>query len=969
MSNTKGRAVVIGSGFGGAVAACRLSQAGYEVIILERGRRYTASDFPPLPDANSLLPDFSRWLWNGDRGLWDIDDLGEVVSVQSAGYGGGSLIYANVHLRPPKHVFDDRWPQCYRDGTELEPYYDLAGFMLDAAPLESSSPKVDRLEQFADQEKLKFFRPPLTITQRSKKPHLGIKRPVCKLCARCSTGCPWGAKNTLDWNYLAVAERHGARALTQCEVRDLRQRDGQWDIEYFDHLLQASAILTAPYVFLCAGAVNSTRLLAKLKTRDSKSAQIDHVGLGYHPNADAIAMVYDTNQELDPSQGPTIGGSLVHWSKSEDHADDSAQPMKDFFLVQDGGYSQELDRLLGMFRASVWLNRNRYSHVKQERGTPANTNGVARPAPSASESLSRAESLVSPLDAAKLVLLAAWSGHLRGSTLARLKDYFGPFITGLVEGTVNAAVGKEQSWRRALAERLVGNPQRLTNTAFDLIVQSAEKFAHHGFHRALGYVAGASKRRWMLLTMGLDATPGVLHYDAEFDRMVADLDLLHLLPMYQRQESLLAKLAASVGGEMRVNPAWSFLGKPYTVHGQGGCRMSDDGTEGPTDSDGAVRGVNGLYVLDGSLLCSSVGVNPSATITAIAERNVLKFIQKHAPDWPHKAAHEAGAREYLEHQRGAARWRRDATSSGWQLRPPYAPSSPLDERKLGITFKEALRGQIHAPSPDAAHAAARAARDLWEIKDDDDAAEARKLFRTLELNDEATFIDLDLQVSVPNLARFIEDWTHEAEITGVIRTALPSHTQATCNITWGRMQVFVPRYKPFALRDDRERAAQTRATKRKYLSVLKPVPQNQNAAPGLERTQLMAYELWFHHPEDPALWVLTGVKRLRQDPGLDLWEDTTSLFVTLRGPCEKRVPIDEAPLRSAGLVRIGPLGFFENQRDITVTGDDLDGWRKAWAIATFNGFFYNSLHQIYAPRTQELANSLFGVRGRSAHAP
>src|SRR5690606_25134544 len=124
-------AIVIGSGFGGAVAACRLAQAGFAVLILERGRRFEKDDFPALPTAPALLPDLRRWVWQTDQGLWDLQDLEEIPSVQAAGYGGGSLIYANVHLRPPAAIFERGWPKIYRDPATLAPFFDLAGYMLD----------------------------------------------------------------------------------------------------------------------------------------------------------------------------------------------------------------------------------------------------------------------------------------------------------------------------------------------------------------------------------------------------------------------------------------------------------------------------------------------------------------------------------------------------------------------------------------------------------------------------------------------------------------------------------------------------------------------------------------------------------------------------------------------------------------------------------------------------------------------
>ena len=134
-------AIVVGSGFAGAVTACRLAQAGVDVCIIERGRRYEADDFPEIPlkrrrekapgeqVAESYEPprDFARWLWPVDQGLWDVRDLGEVISIQAAGYGGGSLVYANVHLRAPAEVFTDgQWPASYTRAA-LDPYYDLAG--------------------------------------------------------------------------------------------------------------------------------------------------------------------------------------------------------------------------------------------------------------------------------------------------------------------------------------------------------------------------------------------------------------------------------------------------------------------------------------------------------------------------------------------------------------------------------------------------------------------------------------------------------------------------------------------------------------------------------------------------------------------------------------------------------------------------------------------------------------------------
>src|SRR5216683_6111463 len=109
----------IGSGFGGAVAACRLAQAGLSVTVFERGRRYDTNPFPR--NWNDLT---DGWLWKVRQGLFDLKHFSQMMVVQAAGLGGGSLIYANVHLRAPQAVFDHGWPAGYSRAA-LDPYYDL----------------------------------------------------------------------------------------------------------------------------------------------------------------------------------------------------------------------------------------------------------------------------------------------------------------------------------------------------------------------------------------------------------------------------------------------------------------------------------------------------------------------------------------------------------------------------------------------------------------------------------------------------------------------------------------------------------------------------------------------------------------------------------------------------------------------------------------------------------------------------
>ncbi len=125
--------------------------------------------------------------------------------------------------------------------------------------------------------------------------------------------------------------------------------------------------------------------------------------------------------------------------------------------------------------------------------------------------------------------------------------------------------------------------------------------------RVAGITDQGREHRAVLLAMGCDPAVGFLHYDRRHHRMVADLNLAKLAPAYAQQERLMTGVAHQLGGELRNNPAWEYLHKPVTVHNQGGCRMSDDPDGGVTDAFGKVHHCEGLYILDGSVLCKPSG--------------------------------------------------------------------------------------------------------------------------------------------------------------------------------------------------------------------------------------------------------------------------------------------------------------------------------------------------------------------------
>ena len=113
-------AIVVGSGFGGGIAACRLAEAGQRVVVLERGRRFAPEDFPATPEEAPSA------LWHptlNPNGLFDLRLMKDLSVVTAAGVGGGSLVYANVQLRAPADVFAQGWPEAI-DRQVLDPYYD-----------------------------------------------------------------------------------------------------------------------------------------------------------------------------------------------------------------------------------------------------------------------------------------------------------------------------------------------------------------------------------------------------------------------------------------------------------------------------------------------------------------------------------------------------------------------------------------------------------------------------------------------------------------------------------------------------------------------------------------------------------------------------------------------------------------------------------------------------------------------------
>jgi len=235
--------VVIGSGFGGSVAALRLSEKGYRVLLLERGKRWGSADFP-VTNLN-----LRKFLWIprlGFKGTWKLTPTRRLVALGGTGLGGGSLLYANTMYVPDRSVFNsEHWARSRKDWHGvLLPFYGLAQRMLgvgvgrhegvaDHILLEVAR-EMGR-EQTYEKVSMAVFQEYQSAGTRGDDPYFGGEGPVrkpCNLCAGCMVGCRFDAKNTLDRNYLHFAERNGVEVRTEVEalaIEPLPGPDGRRD--------------------------------------------------------------------------------------------------------------------------------------------------------------------------------------------------------------------------------------------------------------------------------------------------------------------------------------------------------------------------------------------------------------------------------------------------------------------------------------------------------------------------------------------------------------------------------------------------------------------------------------------------------------------------------------------------------------------------------------------------------------------
>ncbi|MFP2924638.1 GMC family oxidoreductase N-terminal domain-containing protein [Pyxidicoccus sp. 3LG] len=297
--------VVVGSGFGGSISALRLAQAGKRVAVLERGRRYRPGDFPrDVRRADELLWRHPSRL--EAQGLYDVRFLSGIGTVTASGVGGGSLIYANVHVRPDAVVFEDpRWPRSY-SRTSLEPYFDKVAreLRLESTPASISLRKRELFQRAAVRMGRETFDPPLAVAWAEPP---GPGRKVCQLCSECEFGCQHGAKNTMDQTYLARAEALGATVVPRTLVSHVEPVSGGYKVHCHDLATGERKVVEGSRVILSAGTLGTVEIL--LRSRDGArtlprvSARLGH---GYSGNGDFLGSLHKSREDIQPWVGPDV---------------------------------------------------------------------------------------------------------------------------------------------------------------------------------------------------------------------------------------------------------------------------------------------------------------------------------------------------------------------------------------------------------------------------------------------------------------------------------------------------------------------------------------------------------------------------------------------------------------------------------------------------------------------------------------
>jgi len=524
--------IVIGSGFGGSVSALRLAEKGYRVAVMEMGRRWTREN---LPRTSWSL---HRWFWRprlGLRGFFNMRFFRHVTILHGCAVGGGSITYASTLLRAPDKVWDmGSWEGLAEWKAEMPQHFDTASRMLGVIENRILGPADHLLRKSAEamgrghtyyRTRVGIFQSAAgqTILETYPDPFFGGEGPersTCNACGGCMMGCQHGAKNTLDLNYLYLAERRGTQIFAETQVVDVKPLDANTHggSGYEVHTVKSTAWMRGrPQRFTCRGVVFSAsslgtmELLFQLREKGSLPKISQWLGKHVRTNSESLIGVRVAGCTDDLSKGIAIGSGV--YIDEDTHIEAVRYP--------NGSDAMSLLATLltdghpGSQRIALWLKNIFRSALRH----PIKTTRVFWPSGWARESVI-------------LLCMQALEGHI------------------------------EMKWER--------------------------------------------------------------HWYWPFRKFLVSRGAK--VPTYIPQANAFARKVAEVSGGTSMSTLPEILfNVPATAHCIGGCVMADSPSRGVVDARHRVFGYKNMYVCDGSVVSANLGVNPSLTITALAER-AMSFI-------------------------------------------------------------------------------------------------------------------------------------------------------------------------------------------------------------------------------------------------------------------------------------------------------------------------------------------------------
>ncbi len=314
-------ALVVGSGYGGGVAAARLARAGKRVAVFERGREFLPGEFPTrFPDLRRELQVSGKRMRIGtSAALYDVRLGADMHVLVGCGLGGGSLINAGVALWPDARVLGDPvWPsEICSDGLLDEGRGRALRWLRPARdPQAAQHSKYQALAHAAAALEREAVAAPVVVGFEDTVNPAGVAQPACTRCGDCCGGCNVGAKNTVALTYLPDAVRYGAEVFTRVLVRSIAKgRDGRWSVRYRGEGTPGDtpeACVTAETVLLAAGTLGTTEIL--LRSRAEGLALSDRLGERFSANGDLIAFGYGARvpvHAVGTGHPPKLSGLVV----------------------------------------------------------------------------------------------------------------------------------------------------------------------------------------------------------------------------------------------------------------------------------------------------------------------------------------------------------------------------------------------------------------------------------------------------------------------------------------------------------------------------------------------------------------------------------------------------------------------------------------------------------------------------------